>query len=498
MPAKKTTETAASEAAEKKTVKKTAAAKTAAEDKTEKKPAAKKAAAKKTAAKKTTAKKTAVKEEVKAEPAKEAEQPKNEVAVKPKAEVAVVEAAPAKEEPKAEAPVKEEAPKEEAKAEAKEEAAPAEEAKPVKKTAAKKTTAKKAAAKKAEEPAAEEAKAEVKEEAAPAEEAKPAKKTAAKKTTAKKAAAKTEEAKPAKKTAVKKTAAKKEAEKAEEPAAPAYMNLTDEKMKAYDAFPVETLLEMANALGMAKSMDALKDELAVALDVPAYTEKVLLANVKPDHGYVFEDDGFDETVIPVLVEKVLAVIPVKSSDYMRLAEEIEANKDFKLTGNPIADADEYHILFDLVKQILMIGQKNHIHSLEEIKTVVPADARKLIETFMDVAYDLLPTWQYNDVEYYKEFLYAVLTQFNELYDLHNRAMMDVADLFIKHGDYGQGDADYNYVIRENDIKDYIFFRFANVYRPIDLQKAKSIAGSALRYVDGRYDFYPMIMEIINC
>ena len=74
----------------------------------------------------------------------------------------------------------------------------------------------------------------------------------------------------------------------------------------------------------------------------------------------------------------------------------------------------------------------------------------------------------------------------------------MAVLFIKHGDYGQGDADYNYVIRENDIKDYIFFRFANVYRPIDLQKAKSIAGSALRYVDGRYDFYPMIMEIINC
>jgi hypothetical protein len=76
-------------------------------------------------------------------------------------------------------------------------------------------------------------------------------------------------------------------------------------------------------------------------------------------------------------------------------------------------------------------------------------------------------------------------------------MMDIADLYIQHGDYGRGDADYNYILRENDLKDQIYYRFAKVYQPIDAGKAKAIASSALRYVDDRFDYYPSIIEIIN-
>jgi len=92
----------------------------------------------------------------------------------------------------------------------------------------------------------------------------------------------------------------------------------------------------------------------------------------------------------------------------------------------------------------------------------------------------------------------VLSHFTDLHDKYaNRAMMDVADLYIEHGDYGLGDANYGYIIRENQIKDYIYYRYANVYVDIDREKARSIAQSALQYVDSRYTYYPNIMSILE-
>ena len=76
-------------------------------------------------------------------------------------------------------------------------------------------------------------------------------------------------------------------------------------------------------------------------------------------------------------------------------------------------------------------------------------------------------------------------------------MMDVADLLIVHGDYGLGDANYRYIIRENALKDMIYFRFANIYRDIDRDKAREIANEALQWVDGRYDYYPAIIDILE-
>ena len=77
-------------------------------------------------------------------------------------------------------------------------------------------------------------------------------------------------------------------------------------------------------------------------------------------------------------------------------------------------------------------------------------------------------------------------------------MMDVADLYIEHGDYGLGDANYEYILRENQIKDYIYLRFAKIYYDsVDREKAKSIAYSALQYVDERYTYYPDIIAILE-
>ena len=116
---------------------------------------------------------------------------------------------------------------------------------------------------------------------------------------------------------------------------------------------------------------------------------------------------------------------------------------------------------------------------------------------MTVAVTILPGWQYNDVKYYEGFLYSVMAQFADLASWQNRALMDIADLYILHGDYNKGNEDYAYVLRENQLKDQIYYRFANVYVPFDLQRAKGIARDALRVIDGRYDYYPKLIEILE-
>lgn len=394
------------------------------------------------------------------------------------------------------------------------------EEKPAKKAPAKKAAAKTAkTAEKTVEAKEAEAKEEVKEAKVPAKKA-AAKKAAAKKAESAKKAAKAEtpvkEEAPAKKETpvkeevkaveeVKETAAPevKEEVKVEVEAKPEKEvrkpapELTEEKLAAYRNFELGTLLEMAAAEGMTKTLDELKYDLSHTLDVEGYTTNAVLEALNSGNEYNFDDDGFDVTVIPVIMKTIYDSLPYKASEASDLEKQVHDALEMNLGQDGKKNGEVYDNLMNLVRQILEVGQKQNKNTLEEAGSVIPGDLRGVITHFMDVAYDLLPYWSYDDVKFYEGFIYAVISQFVDLKDLENRAMMDVADLYIKHGDYGRGDAEYNYVIRENQLKDQIYFRFANVYRNFDPQKAKSIAASSLQYVDGRYDYYPRIMEILN-
>ncbi|WP_290139833.1 neurofilament protein [uncultured Dubosiella sp.] len=390
-----------------------------------------------------------------------------------------------------------------------------------KKPAAKKTAAKKTTAKKAEEPAKEEKKA-------------PAKKTAAKKTTAKKTTAKKAEepVKEEKKAPVKKTAAKKtvvkeqdeKAEKAKEAAvdAPSLKEVTieevkavtapveepkkpeeepkasaEEKAAAYNAFNLDTIIEMANELGIEKTYDDYK-KLLIANNDPEQIAKDLAQEATKAKSFTFEEDGYDVDLIPVLVAKVSDTIDWDAANLLPLGDRIQEACAMELGEDALANTNVYNTLFDTVREVLMIAQQENVHDLAQINEMTGADVKALVVKFMDVAYDILKSWQYNDVKYYEGFIYSVLSQFEELHQqLGTRAMMDVADLLILHGDFGLGDANYHYIIRENNIKDMIYFRFANVYRGIDRDKARAIAHEALQWVDGRYDYYQAILDILH-
>ena len=163
-----------------------------------------------------------------------------------------------------------------------------------------------------------------------------------------------------------------------------------------------------------------------------------------------------------------------------------------------ANASEYLKEFKLCEKILMLGQRKNIISSEEVSKLLDVDVDAFIEHFFNFAYGILPGWQYDDVKFYEDFAYAVLSQYTDLYTKYQlRVLIDVADLYIKHGDFQHGDVCYGYILRDNQIKDYIYYRFAHVYEDIDFNKAKALAYESLQFVDGRYTYYQNIMDIIN-
>jgi len=427
------------------------------EKKVETKPVAeKKAPAKKVASEK----KTPAKEEAK--PAEEKKAPAKKVAAEKKAPAKKEEAKPAEKKKvtakKATAEKKTPAKKEEAKSVEK------------KKVTAKKATAEKKAPAK-------------KEEAKPAEEKKA---TVEKKTPAKKAAAKPSTTK---KTSTKKTTTKKTTTK----------KVTTKKMtkeEQYAKLSLDTCLDLAKAMSMDVTRDSIIQQLILNPDVKSVSEN-LVNKYQLTGKFNFEEDGYDEGLVEVLVSKVFETADIKPQKPEDLQADVTHALNYKFT-DVVADGEEYKDQFDTMRKVLMIAQHKDIHDSKKLEEEVGVDVEKFVEEFMDLAYSVLKTWKYEDVDYYEHFIFAVLSQLEDLHNKYsNRIMMDVADLYILHGDYGLGDADYAYILRENQIKDYIYYRYASIYEGVDKDKAKQIANQALQFVDDRFTYYPNIIAVLE-
>ena len=362
----------------------------------------------------------------------------------------------------------------------------------VKPAEAKKAPAKKATTKKPAKPAVEVKKEEVK----PAETKKaPAKKAITKKAAKPAVEAKKEEVKPAE---TKKATAKKTTKKATTKKTTT-KKVTTKKMtkeEQYAKLSLDTCLDLAKAMSMNVTRDSIIQQLILNPDVKSVS-KDLVNKYQLTGKFNFEEDGYDEGLVEVLVSKVYETADIKPQKAEDLQADVDHALNYKFT-DVVADGEEYKAQFDTMRKVLMIAQHKDIHDSKNLDEEIGIDVEKFVEEFMDLAYSVLKTWKYEDVDYYEHFIYAVLSQLEDLHDTYrNRIMMDVADLYILHGDYGLGDADYGYILRENQIKDYIYYRYASIYEGVDKDKAKQIANQALQFVDDRFTYYPNIIAVLE-
>ena len=357
----------------------------------------------------------------------------------------------------------------------------------VKPAETKKAPAKKATTKKAAKPAVEAKKEEVK--------SAETKKATAKKATKSAVKAKKEEVKPAetKKATAKKTTKKTTTKKT------TTKKVTTKKMtkeEQYAKLSLDTCLDLAKAMSMNVTRDSIIQQLILNPDVKSVS-KDLVNKYQLTGKFNFEEDGYDEGLVEVLVSKVYETADIKPEKAEDLQADVDHALNYKFT-DVVADGEEYKAQFDTMRKVLMIAQHKDIHDSKKLDEEIGIDVEKFVEEFMDLAYSVLKTWKYEDVDYYEHFIYAVLSQLEDLHDTYrNRIMMDVADLYILHGDYGLGDADYGYILRENQIKDYIYYRYASIYEGVDKDKAKQIANQALQFVDDRFTYYPNIIAVLE-
>ncbi len=158
----------------------------------------------------------------------------------------------------------------------------------------------------------------------------------------------------------------------------------------------------------------------------------------------------------------------------------------------------YHDTFYYAGKLLEYGERFHYTTTEQLKAWTGVDLIQYYTFYLDMALQVLPGWEDKDVNMYEDFMSEVCTQFSDVRAaLELRFQIDLADIQIAHGYYHRGDTTFEYLLRENEIKDYIYYRYAHAYVDIDIEKAKWIAQRAFAVVDKRYVYYPLLVEIAN-
>lgn len=319
------------------------------------------------------------------------------------------------------------------------------------------------------EPVKKTAKAKVKEEVKPETKAKPAKKTAKK--TVKEEDIVVEEVKEDKtKKPVKRPAKKVVIEEAVLP------------------FTVEEGIQKMNAMNIFYTFDEyyriLIENETITKAIEAIIEECKLVD-------------FDRSVLEVLYGDLVRRVDVKTSDFKAMKKTLEEIMNRKTTSFE-EDSQLYHDAFYFAGKMLEYGERFKMSTTEQLKAWVGVDMVQYFNFYMDMALKVLPEWADKDVDNYEDFMSEVCTQFTDLCaELEFRFQIDLADIQIAHGFYNKGDSSFEYLLRENEIKDYIYYRYAHAYVDVNLDKAKWIANRAFTVVDKRYVYYPLLVEIAN-
>lgn len=319
------------------------------------------------------------------------------------------------------------------------------------------------------EPVKKTAKAKVKEEVKPETKAKPAKKTAKK--TVKEEDIVVEEVKEDKtKKPVKRPAKKVVIEEAVLP------------------FTVEEGIQKMNAMNIFYTFDEyhriLIENETITKAIEAIIEECKLVD-------------FDRSVLEVLYGDLVRRVDVKTSDFKAMKKTLEEIMNRKTTSFE-EDSQLYHDAFYFAGKMLEYGERFKMSTTEQLKAWVGVDMVQYFNFYMDMALKVLPEWADKDVDNYEDFMSEVCTQFTDLCsELEFRFQIDLADIQIAHGFYNKGDSSFEYLLRENEIKDYIYYRYAHAYVDVNVDKAKWIANRAFTVVDKRYVYYPLLVEIAN-
>ncbi len=269
------------------------------------------------------------------------------------------------------------------------------------------------------------------------------------------------------------------------------------KVAQYNNFALDTCFEMARAMGVQMGYHEYTQALLEEKDVKKVA-KGIIKKYDIAKKFSFEEDGYDEDLILVILERVLPTMEITASDFDSIAEDLKAVEEYKAGEDASADNEQYKKDFEIMKRMLMYSQRKGYKTVKELKKAVHADAKDAFKAFTKLAYDVLKNWTIADVKYYEGFVYSILSQFNDLYeDYEEKIIMDISDLYLLRGDLEKGKRDYQYVIRETKNKGKAYLRFATIYKDIDVEGAAEIVEASKRYVKEDSKYFEKLQNVIK-
>lgn len=208
-------------------------------------------------------------------------------------------------------------------------------------------------------------------------------------------------------------------------------------------------------------------------------------------------ENFDDSILSVLFADLIARVDMTRKKFIDMGDTLRELMTRK-TETLEEESQLYHDAFFQAGKLLEFGERFKFHDLELLSAWTTVDLKKYFNFYMDVALIALRVWEDKDLENYEDFMSEVISQYDDCANLFDfRFQIDVADLQVTHHFYAKGDSTFEYLLRENEIKDYIYYRYANAYVQSNLDKAKWIANRAFTCVDERYVYFPKLIEIVN-
>ena len=145
----------------------------------------------------------------------------------------------------------------------------------------------------------------------------------------------------------------------------------------YARLSLDTCLDLAKAMSMDVTRDSIIQQLILNPDVKSVSEN-LVNKYQLTGKFNFEEDGYDEGLVEVLVSKVFETADIKPQKPEDLQADVTHALNYKYT-DVVADGEEYKDQFDTMRKVLMIAQHKDIHDSKKLEEEVGVDVEKFVE-----------------------------------------------------------------------------------------------------------------------
>ena len=90
---------------------------------------------------------------------------------------------------------------------------------------------------------------------------------------------------------------------------------------------------------------------------------------------------------------------IKAMDYKDIKKDMNTAVKTTISEDAEVNAAEYLKEFKICEKLLMIGQRKNIGDSAIVSELIGADVDAFVVHFFDLAYAILPDWQYDDVKF---------------------------------------------------------------------------------------------------